>query len=134
MILCVRLEISAPKVSRLGQGVRIMKFDEITDSELGRLYNKERIRAVKEEFTTTYSVREKPSPYVCPLCTAYLSVGRMYERTDMPNVFTCNKCRMTFRIECTDKPNDELFTEIADEKRKKREEKKARKNFPLGKV
>jgi len=105
---------------------------DTSDRALAHYMYKKRMSLAKEEFQNEFGVKEKPCAYVCPACTMGFTVGKLYESLTEPGLFTCNKCRLTFGIECQDMTNEEFFIGVAEEKRKKREEKKTAKQSPTG--
>ena|SRR4030042_808958 len=55
-------------------------------------------REALAEFRTKYNV-DKASPLICPACSHYMSIHKLYQRLDNPNIFVCRSCLLEFHIE-----------------------------------
>ena len=75
--------------------------------------------AFKEEFDT-----ERTTPLKCPACSGnvgpsgYPSGGALWIHKSDKSLFTCRKCRLTFKIECKTISNEELIIEIKEARKK----------------
>jgi len=93
-----------------------------SDWEAGfKLDKQTELREFKEHFQV-----DKASNYHCPWCQQ----GRLYFQEEK-EFYICRECRLKFSIDCLDIENlDKLLEAKAEERRQKREERKAEKSQP----
>jgi len=96
----------------------------VSDDDLKDFYEREKRRRAKKEFLDNFLVQEKACPYICPYCTQGYNIGKLHESTVEPGVFTCRNCRKSFKIECQDITNTELFELVYAERQARRDRKK----------
>ncbi len=66
-------------------------------------------RAELDKFKETYNT-ERASPLRCPACNQYgVNGGSLWIHKDDPYLFTCRKCKLTFRLECKNVDNEKLI-------------------------
>ena len=74
-----------------------------------RLLEKLTKRAELQDFKDKYNV-ERASPLKCPACSQYgMTGGSLWIHADDKSLFTCRKCKLTFKIECQTLPTEELI-------------------------
>ena len=73
------------------------------------LVNKLVRRAKLDDFRKKYNV-ERASPLKCPACASLMQTpGSLWMHKDDKSLFTCRKCKITYRIETTPISTDELI-------------------------
>lgn len=74
-----------------------------------KLLEKLQKRVELDEFRGKYNV-ERATPFKCPACSQYgMTGGSLWIHKDDKSLFTCRKCKLTFKIECQTLPTEELI-------------------------
>ncbi len=64
------------------------------------------------EFKEKYDI-DRATPLKCPACSQWqMSGGSLWIHIEDKTLFTCRKCKLTFRVECQTISNDELILHI----------------------
>lgn len=77
-----------------------------------KLLEKLQKRAELDDFKEKYNL-ERTTPLKCPACSQWgMTGGSLWIHKDDKSLFTCKKCKLTFRIECQTISNEQLIIQI----------------------
>lgn len=77
-----------------------------------KLLEKLKKSADLQDFKDKFNI-ERATPLKCPACSQWqISGGSLWIHKDDPTLFTCRKCKLTFRVECITLPTNELIIQM----------------------
>jgi len=79
-----------------------------------KLLNRLKKKAELDEFKGLHNL-ERATPLKCPACSQWgMTGGSLWIHKEDRLLFTCRKCKITWRIECQTIPNEELIYQIRE--------------------